>query len=571
MIINNRIRLISFLTFGFLLVHLSSCRRDDNGTPQISYPIGSTALTTLDRTVIPVAVPYTTDVVYPSDLSKYAQYGYGVWQYGPGVAYHQDTSLMPLSYSSASVTVKTELLRFFTMSDIHLTDKESPAQQIEFGYKGGPGQNNGNSSAYSGVILYTTHVLDAAIQTINALNKVNKFDFGMGLGDAVNNAQYNELRWYIDIFDGQKITPDSGKKDDPISGPDNDYQDEFQSAGLSSDVPWYQVLGNHDHFCTGMFTPDAYVWKTYTGENIMNMGNIMDATSGGIKSRGYYMGVVDGTSRWGNIIGAGPVSDYSIPPTVVADANRHYINKRSWMNEFFNTTSKPVGHGFTQENLDRDFACYSFVPKSDLPLKVIVFDDTQREDRVDMKEQGFVTRDRFDWLIDELEAGQQAGQLMIISAHIPLYAIDKDNDSPISLQTMYTMLHKYSNLLLWISGHVHENKITPEKSLDPAHPEFGFWHVETASLRDFPQQFRTFRIVSNSDSTISIFATDVDPAVKDGSPAAISRSYAIGAMEIFQTEGNIPTPSGVSNSELVKLLSPGMRKKIMQYKPTTAR
>jgi len=91
------------------------------------------------------------------------------------------------SYSATSVTTKANLLRFFTMSDIHLTDKESPAQQIVFGYKGG------GSSAYSAVILYSTHVLDAAIQTINALHKENKFDFGMGLGDATNNALYNTM------------------------------------------------------------------------------------------------------------------------------------------------------------------------------------------------------------------------------------------------------------------------------------------------------------------------------------------------------------------------------------------
>jgi metallophosphoesterase (TIGR03768 family) len=377
--------LITFVAFGILLIVQINCRRDDTSNPGISYPIEATTLTTLDRTIIPVPPPPTQDIVYPYELAKYKQYGYGIWQYGPGLPYEKRLEIMPKSYTGLSVTAQTELLRFFTMSDIHLTDKESPAQQIEWGYK------VGNSSAYSGVILYTTQVLDAAIQTINALNKSNKFDFGIALGDAVNNAQYNELRWYIDIFDGLKITPDSGKKDDPIEGPGNDYQDEFQAAGLNRNIPWYQVLGNHDHFCTGMFTPDQYVWQAYTGANIMNMGNIMTDPLG-MKSRGYYMGVVDGTTPNGDITGAGPVSGYQTPPTVIADANRHYINKYMWMHEFFSTTSKPIGHGFTQCNLDLDFACYSFMPKSDLPIKIIVFDDTQREDRVDMKEQGFVTR-----------------------------------------------------------------------------------------------------------------------------------------------------------------------------------
>ena len=551
-------RVISMITLGLMLFLFTSCRRDDSGTPQISYPIESTALTTLDRTIIPVAVPYTSDTVFPYQISKYTLYGYGLWQYGSGFGYVKRLDLMLPSYSDAAVTTKANLLRFFTMSDIHLTDKESPAQQIYFGYKGG------GSSAYSAVILYTTHVLDAAIQTINALHKENKFDFGIGLGDAANNAQYNELRWYIDIFDGQKINPDSGKKDDPIEGPDNDYQDEYQSAGLNSEIPWYQVLGNHDHFCTGMFTPDQYVWDAYTGSTVMNMGNIMSDPAG-MKSRGYYMGVVDGSTQWGNIIGAGPVGNFSTPPTVVADANRHYINKSMWMREFFNTSSKPVGHGFTQTNLDLNFACYSFVPKSDLPLKVIVFDNTQREDRVDMREQGFVTQDRYDWLVGELEAGQKAGQLMIISAHIPLSAINQDNDSPISQETITDKLLTYPNLILWASGHVHRNMVIPYPTPDPGRPELGFWHVETASLRDFPQQFRTFRIARNSDNTISIFVTDVDPAVKEGSFAATSRSYAIASMQI--TDGQIvyPNSGGAYNAELVKQLSTDMQNKIQKY------
>jgi len=49
--------------------------------------------------------------------------------------------------------------------------------------------------------------------------------------------------------------------------------------------------------------------------------------------------------------------------------------------------------------------------------------------------------------------------------------------------------------------------------------KLGFWEVENSSLRDFPQQFRTFKIVRNDNNTVSIFVTDVDPAVQED-PAA---------------------------------------------------
>ena len=53
---------------------------------------------------------------------------------------------------------------------------------------------------------------------------------------------------------------------------------------------------------------------------------------------------------------------------------------RNWMREFFATTSNPVGHGFTRANLDEDFACYSFEPRRICRCKVIVLDDTNKQD-----------------------------------------------------------------------------------------------------------------------------------------------------------------------------------------------
>jgi histone deacetylase complex regulatory component SIN3 len=90
---------------------------------------------------------------------------------------------------------------------------------------------------------------------------------------------------------------------------------------------------------------------------------------------------------------------------------------------------------------------------------------------------------------------------------------------------------------MWIAGHRHLNTVKAFISPDPAKPEKGFWQVETSSLRDWPQQLRTFEIYLNSDYTISIKTINVDPAVKAGTPAATSRKYAIAAYQI--TQGNV--------------------------------
>ncbi|MDD4127445.1 MAG: hypothetical protein PHV39_07145 [Methanomicrobium sp.] len=157
---------------------------------------------------------------------------------------------------------------------------------------------------------------------------------------------------------------------------------------------------------------------------------------------------------------------------------------------------------------------------------------------------------------------------MIIAAHIPLI-INENEDSLNSLMkwspyayvsdvSLIAKLQTYPNLMAWISGHRHQNTVIPIKSPDPERPELGFWQIETASLREFPQQFRTFEFVYNSDNTVSIFATNVDPAVREGSPAAKSRSYAVAAYQIFDYPVEM-MPGGAYNAELLLQLTPEMQ------------
>lgn len=528
-----------------------------------AYPIDDTVVTTLDRTVLPIPVPSDSPTILPYEVSQYSQYGYGNWEFGEGLGYERRLDLLSPSYNITLGTGTAKLLRFFDFTDIHITDKETPAQAIYYGYMGG------QSSGYSPVMLSTTHVLDAAVQTINALHKEDPFDFGISLGDAANNEQYNEIRWYIDVLDGKTINPDSGVKDNPVPGPLNDYQDTYKAVGLNKSIKWYQVLGNHDHNWIGTNPSDDYLKANYTGEYILNMGNIFTDPSG-IKSRGFYMGAIDGRTVYGDIIGVGNVLDFNTPPKVLAaDPNRRVLTVPEWMGEFFKTNSNPKGHGFNQSDAKAGIAYYSFEPRSDIPVKVIVLDDTQPATDPEAGGYGHGSLDnkQFDWLINELDQGQAEGKLMIIAAHIPIGV--EGSSSPlnqymswspvaeISEQQLLEKLHEYPNLILWIAGHRHFNTITPQISPDPDHPELGFWVVETSSLRDFPQQFRTFDIVRNSDNTISIFTTNVDPAVKEGTIAATSRSYGIAAMQIFNN--TLPySPSGSYNAELIKPLSPDL-------------
>ncbi|MDR3557895.1 MAG: hypothetical protein P4L55_24310 [Syntrophobacteraceae bacterium] len=319
----------------------------------------------------------------------------------------------------------------------------------------------------------------------------------------------------------------------------------------------------------------------------------------------WYMGVVNGATQYGTIIGAGPTTSTS-PVTVAADLNRRSLSINQWMNEFFNTESKPVGHGFTRQMALNGFACYSFNPVPGIPIKVIALDDT---DKSHHDGGGSLAPERFQWFKSQLAAGQKADELMIVCAHVPLkpYAMKAMGDAPVEnpyytsrwqcsevpVDEILAACHNNSNLVLWAAGHEHRNTITPQSAsayIPGAPANHGFWVAETASTRDFPHQFRSYRIIYNNsdpsiggEPSISILALDHDLAVQSGTSAYKSRSYAIGAMEIFQSTYLASNPLNnyqqgpgmdphtcVYNAELViplAQLSPGLQSKLQELGP----
>ncbi|MEO8415976.1 MAG: TIGR03768 family metallophosphoesterase, partial [Ginsengibacter sp.] len=450
-------RLPLLLITGLLLLSNISCKKSIS----INFQASEKVYTTVERTIIPINSYALPLLIAPNDVAKFSQYGFGIWAYGPGVPYQKRVDLMQAGYTGDNVSNAASLLHFFSISDIHITDKESPAEAIYYGYKWNI------ISGYSPAMLYSTHMLNAAVITINSLHKTKPFDFGLSLGDAINSSQYNELRWYIDVMDGKLINPDSGIKDDPNPGPNNDYQDKYKAVGLTQSIKWYQALGNHDHLWMGMFPPDANVREKMTGSTILELGNIFTDKTG-LASRGYYMGSIDGKTVNGDIIGAGPASVFTIPPTVPADMNRYPLAKKDVIVEFLNSTSQPAGHGFTPAMAAAGFANYTFDPIADLPITVIVLDNTNNGDKpaTDAYGKGFIDKERYDWLIAAMDKAQAEGKLMIIAAHIPIkvkldpttflgQAMTWSKDSYKNEDALLAKLHTYPNLILWISGHRH--------------------------------------------------------------------------------------------------------------------
>lgn len=319
------------------------------------------------------------------------------------------------------------------------------------------------------------------------------------------------MRWFIDVLDGKTIDPTSGGN----AGKENlDYQKTFTTEGL--DIPWYQTIGNHDQFFTGVFTVDENISKMYRGDTVANMR--LDVLKTGDPSlTGYYMGVFNGSDPNGAIIGIGKASEFASAPTVIADPDRHAIAENGtrigFMQEFLNSSSLPYGHGYSEEMIADDFACYTFDPVEG--IRIIMLDDTTVNGStlgdIWAHGRGSLDEERFAWLKAELQ--------------------------------------KYPNLLMWVAGHNHRNTIMPIESPDPTHPEYGFWVVETASLRDFPQEFRTFEITRYSDALVGIKTVCVDVDVEGNPLAEKSRSYSIAAAQMVNH-----TDVAIENGELLVLV-----------------
>ena len=544
----------------------------------VRYPIDAYVPTTVDRMLAFPMPPLVGQQNSGKGLSKtelyrvdqYARYGYGSYWYGPGLPIEKRFDLMPKDYNKHGPLPLKQLSSFFTVSDIHLTDKQAGNQLIgiqQINSKFGASM----TSIYSPTMLTTTQVFDAAIQTVNALHKSTPFDFGLSLGDTCNSTQYNETRWYIDILDGKVIHPNTSgdRTQDNIS-----FQRPFKAAGLLPEIPWYQINGNHDLFMIGSVSVDAdpslKLRNSYVSDQIWAIGDILDPikgfpffpalfdTSSGFRSPRYYMGTINGSSENGEIIGVGPIEEFASPPYNPPNPERRSLNKREWISEFFNTSTLPRGHGFGLIDPDyakeeSGFSCYSFLPKPNIPLRMVVLDDVQdpNDGSHDIHGHGYLSATRLKWLREQLSLAKQKDELVIIASHVPLAVTPIGSEmewwesscdphatmgNAINLSNLISEIQSNGQVLCWLAGHRHVNTIKAFQARPGAPLEQGFWQIETSSLHDFPQQFRTISICLNRDYSISIIAINVDPAVAAGTPAEKGRQMAIAAQQIIQND-----------------------------------
>lgn len=399
-------------------------------------------------------------------------------------------------------------LRFVQISDTQLADEESPARAVR--------TDPLTSAAWRPQETYGVATLDATLQAINALHADGPpVDFVVVTGDLCDSAEYNELRWFIDTMDGETINLDSGAVDaegrtpDPADNPKLPYD----AVGLDPAIPWYTVIGNHDALATGNFPIDDSSNSPvfYSAPLLGPVAAVVGLHNIDRHLNAFYP--VSGMSP-AVLTGLGPEIDpdtlqIQVKPLhagkIVADTNRRFLTRRDFMAEHFNSSSLPVGHGFTEDNVTDGSAFYTFRPDPDVPVRFIALDTVPPNAPKGYPAfYGVLTRDEFDHRVKPaIEAARLAGEFVILFSHHP----SEDFDLPfpgrkVGAAEFRGYLTSQPHVIAHIAGHTHYNQIN---RIDGPTP---YLEIITCAIIDFPQEGRILDLYYDAESeTVTLAST----------------------------------------------------------------
>ncbi|MBI4729513.1 MAG: TIGR03767 family metallophosphoesterase [Acidobacteria bacterium] len=451
---------------------------------------------------------------------------------GPGEVHLLRTELAARAASPA----RRSLLHFARLTDTHIVDAQSPARVEFLDRYADPGngcQSIPFSSAFRPQETLTLQVLEAMCRQVQAVGvspvTAVPIAFAMCTGDNVDNEQYNELRWFIDLMDGSaSVAANSGGPayegvqaaawaDQEYWHPDAGVSDKykrqygfpdypgllegavvpFTATGIG--MPWYQTFGNHDGLLQGN-VPRNEVFEAI-------------AVSG-LKVTGAPPGIDPCDSF--EILRSNPSALLAAPARAVTpDTNRRILRRREYIEEHFTTTGAPSGHGFTPSNRSDGTAYY--VVDTHPCFRLIALDTVNPGGYAD----GSIGRAQFDWLLARLAEVHppNTDKLVILFSHHGLRslsnpAINPDPSEPFANDLPRVMageieaaLHRFPNVIAWVNGHTHDNVVEPRPG-----GTGGFWDIGTAAHIDWSSQSRLVEVLNNGDGTLSILCTMVDHA-----------------------------------------------------------
>jgi metallophosphoesterase (TIGR03767 family) len=444
--------------------------------------------------------------------------GYATLMSGAGEPYTVRTIAItpsPLSYAIAA---------FVQITDMQIVDDQSPGR-VEFTDRWADPPlpfNKATDAAYRPQEFLSTHIVEAMTRAIRNVGRGPKtglpLAFTIATGDMVDNVQYNETRWYIDLLDGgHTIRPDSGQlgleqsvsylfafddltpaavfHESPYWSPDgrtdnfnrvDNYRSKYgfpvvpgllaaarlpyTSTGLG--MPWYAVMGNHDGEIQGNYPVHPTTLESVKIPDISG-----HATSG---DKAFTSGAAFSASPSPEDV-ALFMDNLQYRP-VVADNNRRFLTNNEFAKEHWTTTGLPLGHGFGHISLGLGpdlYPTYYTIPSGDSDLIQYIALDTVNYDG---NSNGRIDGDQFKWLEAQLKANSsryiavdntivtQPGvkdKLLVIFSHHTIQTINNDSTNLVDIGeadfiyggTLEWLLLRYPNVVLMVAGHTHSNVI----------------------------------------------------------------------------------------------------------------
>jgi hypothetical protein len=443
--------------------------------------------------------------------------GDGLLQRGPGLPLTDRTELAPRAAAGRVLAAVAQV------SDLHVRDAQSPGRVAFLDRLGPP-----LGSAFRWHETLTAQTVAATVTAVNAARP----QAVLVTGDLADSAQRNELEWALGLLRGGTVRPDSGARGyegvqaesipDPLYyRPDVDAPRHpdllrravapLRSPGLHA--PWHPVLGNHDILVAGEVAPSAATRAAATGDRLLvtPAPELLKELRGAAPTR----------AQIDRLLTAGLKGDAI---RVAPDPARTQLGAAGVLARL-----RPGATG----RLD-------YAVEIGAALRVIVLDLVRR----DAGSGGLVTAATLAALQRELAAA--GNRYIMVAVHQPL-------EQTAGGDAVFDVLDADPRIVAVLSGHTHRNAIAPRRAAAG-----GYWLITTASIVDWPQQWRTLRLVETAGGGVAIETWMVD---HDGRPNDESSLAGIGRdLAFLDPQGGRPVgASGPPSARNVRLHLPAAR------------
>lgn len=378
--------------------------------------------------------------------------------------------------ASGRETKRTAVASFVQLTDIHVTDVQSPAR---FEYV-----HQIQSEAFRPQEALGTQGAVALVERVNAIARGpftgRAFDCVVSTGDNTDNHQSCELDWFQRILSGGSITPNTGAKD-RFEGlqalgsalyyrPELDSWDIYKDRGFIQipgsarrdpthrspglNVPWFAVFGNHDDQLLGTVPNNIVDWLYQSNVKFDLPGT--DPTVGAI---GQALGT--NPAQLGPMLATLRTTGPAIP--VTADARRRPFSPREFIRRHFDPAIKgagPVGHGFA----DPDGPSWYEFKIADGVLGISL-NTTNSMGIAD----GSISQRQLDWMNRTIAANRDK-MVMVFSHHTSttmtasLPNPETPGERQYDGQYLVAQLHKHANVIAWVNGHTHKNEMIAHRA-----------------------------------------------------------------------------------------------------------